>query len=350
MTSKKSTVVISAVLTILGMAVFTFLQFRMYRYFHFFENYQDRELLLIWKGYGITISSGIFTSAFVTFLIARGDYLYERKRSLENIYLESEELQRSFKRIKYIFPDEPKELACDLLNEIDENERYERQNNILAEQLNKMEASDKKREIYDMFWHTITHESEIKFKNYLWEHTKDDIKKFYTTSESKEEFLDKECKKKIEKYNQELDDAIQSYITFKNVRTKEITAAYSSLDFIFGNKSIRQHIFEKLYKKQIDQVNKIKKRINYFESWIESNRANRAALFNGVWELQTSLINENEIAYYRQYLYDVDCEMVQVLIYAYGKVDPEEIPDEKDYLITTKPDWIERLMQDQNEK
>ena len=69
-----------------------------------------------------------------------------------------------------------------------------------------------------------------------------------------------------------------------------------------------------------------------------------------VWKLQDSLTSEDENAYYRQYLYDVDSEIVQVLIYTYGKVNPEEIPDKKHYLITTKPGWMERMMQAQGEE
>lgn len=350
MTSKKSTVIISAALTVLGVAVFTFLQFRMYRYFYFFDNYPNRELLSIWKGYAITISSGIFTSAFVTFLIARGDYFYERRKSLENMYLESEELQRAFAKINYIFPDEPKELVRDLLGEIDGNERHEEQNKNLQEQLKNIEAPDKAKEIHDAFYLQDKHDAEIKFKEYLWEHTKDDMKEFFTTPESKEEYLDKECKMKIEKYSQELDDVMKSYITFKEVRTKELTAAYGGLDFVFANKSIRQHIFEKLYEKQTKQVKKIKNRIYYFESYFAGNGANKALLFDWVWKLQESLTSEDENAYYRQYMYEVDNEMVQVLVYANGKANESEFQDKKRYLITTKPGWMERMMQAQGEE
>lgn len=143
---------------------------------------------------------------------------------------------------------------------------------------------------------------------------------------------------------------MKSYIIFKEVRTKELTAAYGGLDFAFANKSIRQHIFEKLYEKQTKQVNKIKSRIYYFELYFASNGVNKATLFDWVWELQSSLVSEDENAYYRQYLYDVDSEIVQVLIYAYGKVNPEEIPDKKHYLITTKPGWMERMIQSQSEE
>jgi hypothetical protein len=344
MTSKKSTVIISAVLTILGVIAFTFLQFRLYRYLCLFENFNNRELLSLLKQYGLTISSGIFTSAFVTFLIARGDYLYERRESLENIYLESEEMQRAFMKIKYIFPDEPKELVRDLLGEIDSNESAKKRNKYLLKQLKNVEDSGQAQEIYDMSHSKITHDAEIRFKKYLWEHTDDDVKKSFTTPKVKRKYLDKECKRKIEKYDRELEEVMRSYITFDDVRTKELSSAYGNLNFIFANKSIRQHIFDNLYQKQIEQVKRIKNRIYYFNLYFEGNGAKKSLLFDWVWELQESLTSEDGNFYYRQYQYDIDREMTQILVYTYGKVNTEEIPQKKRYIITSKPDWMERMI------
>lgn len=368
MTSKKWTVIISATLTAIGIIVFTILQFELYRYVILFVDNtagfylklshalhtwasNNGELLSQWDGFGKTISSGIFTSAFVTFLIARGDYLYERQKSLINMYLESEELQRAFSKIKYIIPDEPKELVRDLLGELDSNEISEKNNQFFRNQFENIENPEKATEMYEAYYSPNSHVAETKFKEYLWEHTEGNIKEMFASDiEAKEKYLDEKCREKTEKYNQELEEVMKSYITFKDVRTKELTAAYGGLDFIFANKSIRQHIFEKLYEKQTKQVNKIKNRIYYFESYFAGNGANKALLFDWAWELQCSLVSEDENAYYRQYLYDVDSEMVQVLIYTYGKVKPEEIPDKKRYLIISKPGWFKNMMQAQGEE
>ncbi len=343
MTSKKSTVIISVVLTILGVITFTFLQFRMYRYLNLFEDFKNRELLSLWKQYGLTISSGIFTSAFVTFLIARGDYLYERRKSLENMYLESEELQRAFMKIKYIFPDEPKELVRNLLGELDCNENAKRHNKHLLKQLKNVEDAGVTQEICDLFLDKITHDAEIRFKEYLWERTDDDVKKIFTTSKAKKKYLNEELKKKIEKYNQELEDAMKSYIAFNDVRTRELSSTYGNLNFIFANKSIRQHIFYNLYQKQTKQIKAIKNKIYHFNLYFKGHGANKSLLFDWVWELQESLTSEDENAYYRQYQYDVDYEITQVLVYAYGKVNKNEFPNKQNYLITTKHGWIERV-------
>ena len=60
-----------------------------------------------------------------------------------------------------------------------------------AELLHFIEDPDKAKEIHDTFYLQDKHDAEIKFKEYLWEHTKDDIKEIITTPESKEEYMDK---------------------------------------------------------------------------------------------------------------------------------------------------------------
>ena len=350
MTSKKWTVIISAYLTVLGLVVFTFFHFGIYRYFHILESYPNRELLSIWKGYVITISSGVFTSAFVTLLVAESDYLYGRRRALENIYYASEDLQRVFGKIKYIFPDEPIELVSNLLGEIDGNARSEEYNLHFKEQLKNFNDPDGAKKLYDECHMPITHDAQNKFKEYIWEHTEEKIKKDYNDPQMKKDYLDSVCKKKIEQYREQLDDAMKSYVMFNEVRTKELGSTYSELNFIFANKSIRQDIYNKLYRKQVEQINMIKQTNFHFNLYFEGKGGNRAVMLDFVWKLQESLTSEDENAYYRQYMYEVDNEMVQVLVYANGKANESEFQDKKRYLITTKPGWMERMMQVQSEE
>lgn len=68
---------------------------------------------------------------------------------MENMYLESEELQKAFVKVKFIFPDEPKELVRDLLGEIDGNERYEEQNKNLQKNI---KDPNREKEIHDTFY------------------------------------------------------------------------------------------------------------------------------------------------------------------------------------------------------
>lgn len=123
MTTKKWTVIISGVIAIISVMMFTILEFRLYggvaQCLSGIINSESFMSRL--KDYGMTISSGLFTSAFVTFGIAEKDYLDERRKVLERIYLASEDLQRNFVKIKYILPDEPRELVEELFSEIAHN-------------------------------------------------------------------------------------------------------------------------------------------------------------------------------------------------------------------------------------
>lgn len=63
------------------------------------------------RQFGMVITSGLFTGAFVTFLISVNEYKNERLEALESIYLAAEDLEREFSKIKYFLPNEPKELV-----------------------------------------------------------------------------------------------------------------------------------------------------------------------------------------------------------------------------------------------
>jgi len=350
LTSKKWTVIISTGLTVLGLVVFTFFHFGIYRYFHFLESYPNRELLSIWKGYVITISSGVLTSAFVTLLVAGSDYSDGRHKALKNVFYASEDLQRIFGKVKYIFPDEPIELVSGLFGEIDGNARSEEYNLYFMEQLKNVDNSDRTKKLYDECHMPITHDAENKFKEYIWEHTEERIKKDYKEPHMKKDYLDSVCKKKIEQYSEQLDDAMKSYVAFNEVRIKELRAAFGDLNFIFANKSIKKEIENRLYLKQVNQINLIKHTNFHFNLYFEGKGGNRAVMLDLVWKLQDSLTSEDENAYYRQYMYDVDNEIIKVLLYADKKTYKNESQDKKHYLITTKPGWMERMMQAQGEE
>lgn len=366
MTSKKWTVIISATLTAIGIIVFAILQFELYRYVIIFVDNtagfylklshalhtwdsNNGELLSQWDGFGKIISSGILTSALVTLLVAGNDYFDGRRKALKRVFYASEDLQRIFGKIKYVFPDEPKKLVGEFISEIDRNAGNEKYNQLLMKELKKSEDADKAKKLYDECHMPITHDAENRFKEYIWEHTEERIKEDFKEPSMKKDYLDDVCKKKIEQYSEQLDDAMKSYVAFNEVRIKELRAAFEDLDFIFANKSIKKAIENKLYLKQVDQINMIKDTNIHFNLYFEGKGGSRAVMLDYVWELQDSLISEDEDAYYQQYMYDVDNEMTKVLFYAGKKTHRNESQDKKHYLITTKPGWMERMMQEQGE-
>ena len=134
--NKKGTLYISGIIAIIGIAGFIILQFRCYELIGVFGG---TEFLSNLRQLGIVVTSGLFTSALVTFLISVGEYKNERVEALENIYLAVEDLEREFLKIRYFLPDEPKELVQNVLGELDNNESNMRFNKHLAESVSKFE-------------------------------------------------------------------------------------------------------------------------------------------------------------------------------------------------------------------
>lgn len=340
MKNKKGTLYISSVIAIIGIAGFIILQFRCYELIGI---YGGTEFLSNLRQLGIVVTSGLFTSALVTFLISVGEYRNERVESLENMYLAAEDLEREFLKIKYFLPDEPKELIQNLLGELDNNERNMSFNKHLAESVSKFENQQKADEAYSRNCFKLDYDAQKAFKDYVWQNTDERTKEIYTEPFQIKEYLDEECKRKVEKYSRQLEDTMKSFLRFQEVRTNALTAAYGKMDFLFANKSIRYRIYDKLYQKLLKEIRLIKEKNFHFQLYFDGEGGNKAVQCAFVWELQESLLSEDENCYYRQFDFDLATEMVQVLVYANGKVNIDEFPELNRYMLCTKAGYYQRL-------
>lgn len=338
--NKKGTLYISGIIAIIGIAGFIILQFRCYELIGVFGG---TEFLSNLRQLGIVVTSGLFTSALVTFLISVGEYKNERVEALENIYLAVEDLEREFLKIRYFLPDEPKELVQNVLGELDNNESNMRFNKHLAESVSKFEDQQKADGTYSQNCFELNYDAQKAFRDYVWQNTDECTKEIYTEPFQIKEYLDRECGEKIKKYREQLEDTMRSFLKFQEVRTNALTAAYGKLDFIFANKSIRYCIYEKLYRKLIEEVNLIKETNFHFKLYFDGKGGNKAVQCSFIWKLQESLLSEDDNCYYRQFNFDLATEMVQVLVYANGKTNMGEFPDLKRYMLCTKPGYYQRL-------
>ena len=253
------------------------------------------------------------------------------------------DLQREFSKIKYFLPDEPKELIQNVLGELDNNDWDSKYNENLATSVLNFEDQQKADDAYEKYHMELRHDAQRAFRDYVWEHADEREKTAMTEPFQKKDYLDRTCAEKIEKYDKQLKETMKSFLRFQEVRTSAITAAYGRMDFIFANKSIRLNVYEKLYRKLFDTVNLIKKRNSHFELFFSGRGGNRANQCEFVWELQDKLLSEDEDHYYRQFDFDITTEMVQVLVYANGKVNKGEFPELKDYMLCTKPGYFQKM-------
>ena len=340
MKNKKGTLYISGVIAIIGIVGFIILQFRCYELIGI---YGGTEFLSNLRQLGIVVTSGLFTSALVTFLIAVGEYRNERVESLENMYLAAEDLEREFLKIEYFLPDEPRELIQNVLGELDNNESNMRFNKNLAESVSKFENQQKADEAYSRNCFKLDYDAQKAFRDYVWQNTDERTKEIYTEPFQIKEYLDEECKRKVEKYSRQLEDTMKSFLRFQEVRTNALTAAYGKMDFLFANKSVRYRIYEKLYQKLLKEIRLIKEKNFHFQLYFDGKGGNRAVQCSFIWELQDSLLSEDENCYYQQFSFDLAVEMVQVLVYANGNANMSEFPEKNRYMLCTKPGYYQRL-------
>lgn len=347
MKNKKCIILISALIAIAGVVGFAILQFRLYTLIGI---YGGTQFLSDLRQFAMVITSGLFTSAAVTFLISISEYKNERVEALEGMYFAAMELEREFIKIKYFLPEEPKELVQNVLGELDSNEFESEYNENLATSVLNFEDQQKADDTYEKYHMELKHDAQKAFRDYVWEHTDEREKAVLTEPFQIKDYLDRTCAEKIEKYDEQLKETMKSFLRFQEVRTSAITAAYGKMDFIFANKSIRANIYEKLYHKLFDMMNLIKKVNLHFDLFFAGKGGSRAIQCEFVWKLQDELLSEDEDCYYRQFDFDITTEMVQVLVYANGKANMSEFPELRDYMLRTKPGYFQRRQKEWEEK
>lgn len=347
MKNKKCTILISALIAIAGIVGFAILQFRLYVLIGI---YGGTQFLSDLRQFAMVITSGLFTSAMVTLLISVSEYRNERVDALENMYLAAMDLEREFSKIKYFLPDEPKELIQNVLGELDNNDWESKYNENLATSVLNFEDQQKADDAYEKYHMELKHDAQKAFRDYVWEHCDEREKAAMTEPFQIKDFLDRTCAEKIEKYDEQLKETMKSFLRFQEVQTSAITAAYGKMDFIFANKSIRINVYNKLYRKLFDTVNLIKNSNYHFDLFFSGKGGTRAVQCEFVWKLQDKLLSEDEDHYYRQFDFDITTEMVQVLVYANGKVNKDEFPELKGYMLCTKPGYFQKMQKEWEEK
>lgn len=97
------------------------------------------------------------------------------------------------------------------------------------------------------------------------------------------------------------------------------------------------------FKTAIQENTTIKEKTYHFELYYDGKGGNRSVQCSIVWELQESLISEDENGYYRQFDFELATEMVQVLVYANGKANMDEFPKLNRYMLRTKIGHYQQL-------
>lgn len=332
--SKKWAVIISGFFVVISFLTYFFLQFRLYQglYGMIPESVKNKEILGQLRQFSMTISAGIFTSSFVTLGLSLKEYADMREEMLVEMFNASRRITRPLSLIKYFIPDIDKTLMKDLFYELDRNTQKDNINKEMRAALLEHYVLDEAERIYEL----QKYEFDVSAKNavleYIWEHTDEQVKNDNNTDERKIGYLEIKYQNLMERSNKRLTEVVKSYMRFKDIDCDDINSAYGRLNFLLpsGNKNIRRHIYEKLYKPEYKIVVSILEKLEKFGRFLDGDFTDRAVIISDLYELQDILVKERKDRYIKKYLFDVEYEEVQVLQYAYGSKNTTSFPEEDD--------------------
>lgn len=183
-------------------------------------------------GFALTV----FGSALVSFFVSVITYFVKRKDDMEEFLDECDELFKQFCKIKHLEFIEPLELVENCLYaELNSESKHEE----------KLAAKD---QLQKWFNENGSNEYEKKMRDMGWE-------SFYAI--------------RLGLYKRTLIQSAQSYILFSENRMRKLNEAYGKLDFLFGNKRIRQRVHREVYQKLYDMLQISKRETIYFDEFVE---------------------------------------------------------------------------------
>lgn len=313
MKSKKHLIITSIVIVAVSLLVFTFLNF------HIYPNW-----LRLWLGKGIPvselrnyfiiISSGTFTSALVTLLIGISEYRVERQVALEDFCDANIRFIVDLYNLEYLRFDIPIELLQKYYAEISKV-------SILENEIGYMHE----------------HESQKKIKDYLWHHEPESVKKLYCTPSSKMVYLKEKFDEVINEYDKQIDTIMKQYIVLaEKMNRQELNKTIARIDFLFGNNKYRKDfIYKRIYAKQTELLGKIKNISYHFGMYYESTNGNKPVMIEFIVDMQNYLFSTRQhnqyLHVYMQYLFDMNCELYQLIKLIYGKGAPDQMPKREEY-------------------
>lgn len=213
--AKKGIIQIGFILMLISFVILTKVQlnFPVFKYeFNVFTYINENESI---KDYIITISGGVFTGSFVTVFMSIKEYLVEKKKILEDYFIATENNLNNYRKLEYLNFEFPVNVITGCINE-----EYCK--------LNKRPFEKKLKELI-----CDINEKAISEKR---------------TMNEKENYIDKEYRKIIDKYYKKAQEIAEIYMDIPDKDMECVMNIYAGIDFLFHN---RDTVYS-IYKKQND--------------------------------------------------------------------------------------------------
>ncbi|MFR6290972.1 MAG: hypothetical protein ACLUKQ_05910 [Peptococcaceae bacterium] len=172
------------------------------------------------------IAMALFGSASLGFIMSIIEYYVERRKAMEEFWLQATKVLKELRKIKYLDEDAPLNLIIDAFNE----EYSNKCNQVFA-----ILSGDKE----------IHHEAKNKLISWYEENIPFSFDENTDIDKELEQFYESE----MAEYEKSFTQCMDSYQTASTIELGILDNAYGNLDFIFANKCVRQETYDQIFNK-----------------------------------------------------------------------------------------------------
>ena len=222
---------------------------------------------------GYDIALAIFGSALLGLIMSLVEYFSERKKAMEQFWIEAKRVLAQFRKAKYIYFDEPEEIVIGCIAENYYNKR----------------AKKSAPGVVDIFGSEESHVYQEKYTQWMEENEP----MLFTENHDIGNKLNQNYISKMENYEKTVNEVIDNYIELSKISLYELDSAYSNLNFIFSNKNIRLKAYNEIFNK----IRTIKQKIleeTYHFNLYKDNKGNFAVCMNKAIEVSKVLFTEEK--------------------------------------------------------
>ncbi|MGI6505556.1 MAG: hypothetical protein ACOX2V_04135 [Clostridia bacterium] len=215
------------------------------------------------------ITMALLGSAILGFIMSITEYYAERRKAMEEFYIQAIKVLQKLRKIKYLEVDAPLDLVIDAFYE-EQNKRFQNFATL---------PEDK--------------ETHHKAKNNLISWYKKNIQFSSDKNTVDDKILEQHYETKMERYRKVFIQCMNSYQMASSVELAALDNAYGNLDFILANKCIRKEAYDAIY-------SKIRKIVSHFRSetyhfnLLKNNEGNFAVCAGKVYELNQVYFSSEE--------------------------------------------------------
>lgn len=258
------------------------------------------------------ISMAIFGGAALGFIMSLTEYYVERRKAMEEFWLQATKVLNELKKIKYLDVDAPINLIVDAIHEDDSNALKEK-------------------------FHLLSNDEKISVnaKENLISWYKENIPIPFDENTDDNKELTHLYDSNMDGYKEVFLQCMDSYREASMVELGNLDNAYGNLDFIIANKCIRQKAYEQIYDKLRKIVYQFRNEVYHF-NLLKDGNGNFPVCILKVSELnqkyflskEENLQGYTNVSIFQNVFDDIDAslEKFRCKIYRIEYVEPKAIP------------------------